>query len=82
MAGLAYLLMRWTDRIVVDETGLTGLYDFKLNWTPAGREQDAAASSAALFSALDEQLGLKLQAQKTLIEVLVIDHAEKMPVEN
>lgn len=81
MAGLAYLLMRWTDRLVVDETGLTGLYDFKLAWKPEG-VQDAASSTSALLSAVEDQLGLDLQPKKTSIEVLVVDHAEKVPVEN
>jgi uncharacterized protein (TIGR03435 family) len=82
MAGLAYLLMRWTDRIVVDETGLTGLYDFKLAWKPDDGAQDAAASTSALLSAVDDQLGLNLQSKKTAMEVLVVDHAEKIPIEN
>jgi uncharacterized protein (TIGR03435 family) len=82
MAGLAYILMRSTDRIVVDETGLPGLYDFHLNWAPAGAEQVDGTQSALLFPVLEEQLGLKLQAKKTSIEFLVIDHAEKIPIEN
>lgn len=63
MTGLAYLLMRWTDRLVVDETGLTGLYDFKLAWKPEGT-QDSASSTSALLSAIDDQLGLNLQPKK------------------
>jgi uncharacterized protein (TIGR03435 family) len=65
-------------RQVVDRTGLKGNYDFTLEWTPS--DPDTAAPS--LFTALQEQLGLKLEAQKGSVEVLVIDSMEKMPSEN
>jgi uncharacterized protein (TIGR03435 family) len=80
------------DRPILDQTGLTGKYDFKLSWTP----DDAQSSSVApdvprpsddtnpappLYTALQEQLGLKFSAAKALAEVLVIDHVEK-PSEN
>jgi bla regulator protein BlaR1 len=60
-------------RIVVDKTGLTGNYDFTLQLPPE-------KSQPAIFTALEEQLGLKLETQKLPIDVLVIDHAE-MPSE-
>jgi uncharacterized protein (TIGR03435 family) len=82
MAGLSYLLMRWTDRIVVDETELTGLYDFKLTLNTGSAPQDAISLGSELFSALDEQLGLTLQARKKAIEVLVVDSADKIPIGN
>lgn len=62
-------------RIVVDKTGLEGNYTFDLHYTP----QDAAAgenTGPSLFSALQEQLGLKLETRKLPIKVLVIDHIE------
>lgn len=68
------------DRPVIDKTGLTGDYDFTLDWTP----NDATSgdlSAPSLFTALQEQMGLKLEAQNAPREVLVIDHAEK-PTEN
>jgi len=80
-------------RVVQDKTGLTGNYDFNLRWapdsarTPAGGEQqgsDAATSEfygPSLFTALEEQLGLKLESQKGPVEILVVDHVE-MPTEN
>ena len=58
--------------IVLDKTGLTGDYDFTLQLQPE-------ESQVAISTALEEQLGLKLQPQKAPIEVLVIDHAEKPP---
>jgi bla regulator protein blaR1 len=61
---------------VVDKTGLTGIYDITLRWSP-----DATGSSDAslpsLFTALQEQLGLKLQYNKNPIDVIVVDHIEK-----
>ena len=65
-------------RIVVDKTGLTGLYDWVLEWSP-----DLAVDSTlpSLFTALQEQLGLRLEAQKGPMETLVIDRVER-PSEN
>jgi bla regulator protein BlaR1 len=60
-------------RIVVDKTQLGGKFDFTLQWTPD-------ESGVALFTAIQEQLGLKLELQKGPVEVLVLDHAE-MPSE-
>ncbi len=76
-------------RRVVNMTGLTGIYDFKLEWTPdpgPGDNQPGFApsldsSGSSLFTAIQEQLGLKLEPQKRSVPVLVIDHAE-MPSEN
>jgi uncharacterized protein (TIGR03435 family) len=74
------------DRVVINKTGLTGKYDFKLNWTPerrAGGAVDPGPSSSfdadsrpGLFTALEEELGLKLESQKGSVEVLVVDHVE------
>jgi uncharacterized protein (TIGR03435 family) len=65
------------DRPVLDMTGLQGFFDFTLEWTPDRVQSDPTATGPSLFTALEEQLGLKLQAQKAPIEFLVIDHAEK-----
>jgi uncharacterized protein (TIGR03435 family) len=68
---------------IVDKTGLTGLYDFYLHFDPtplaAEPREDAAPS---LQVALEQQLGLKLEAKKLPFDVLVIDGAEKIPTEN
>jgi uncharacterized protein (TIGR03435 family) len=78
---------------VVDNTGLKGLYDIKLEWTPdvapaglvgSGRPEPASAiepNSPSIFTAIQEQLGLKLESAKGPVEVLVIDHVER-PSEN
>lgn len=84
-------------RTVVDETGLQGGFDFKLHWTREDLEPEvnekadhnvgiantpsAAASGPSLFTALQEQLGLKLESRKGPVDVIVIEHIEK-PSEN
>jgi uncharacterized protein (TIGR03435 family) len=73
-------------RAVIDKTGLTAKYDFTLKWT---RDEDSAAQSAdaaadagpSIFTALQEQLGLKLQPAKGPVQVLVVDQVEQ-PSEN
>jgi uncharacterized protein (TIGR03435 family) len=75
MTLIAEELSRITGRIVVDKTGLTDRYDLKLQWTP----DDAPAtdnSAPSLFTAIQEQLGLKLDPAKEAVSVLVIDHIE------
>ena len=68
------------EHTVIDHTGLSGSYSFKLEWTPDdSRNPDALGPS--LFTALQEQLGLKLETGKGPVDILVIDHAEK-PSEN
>ena len=77
-------------RPVLDKTGLTGKYDYVLQWVPEtganaapGGEKNATpdASGPSLFTALQEQLGLKLEPTKAPADVVVIDHIE-MPSEN
>ena len=73
------------DRIVFDRSGLSGGFDWDLQWTPdpfPGVEQpNAADSGTSLFTALQEQLGLKLESTRGPVEVLVIDHVGR-PSEN
>jgi uncharacterized protein (TIGR03435 family) len=73
-------------RPVVDKTGLTGFYNISLNWTPDPTLAQAAATPAAndslgpsLFTAVQEQLGLKLESSKGPVEVIVLDSAVKLP---
>ena len=68
------------DRPVVDRTGLTGTYDIKLTYTPetrANREAGPDPTDISVFTAVQSQLGLKLEAQKAMVEILVVDHVEK-----
>jgi uncharacterized protein (TIGR03435 family) len=66
-------------RPVVDETRLSGKYDFSLKYTPEGTEAADAnvPSGASLFTAIQEQMGLKLTAGKGPVEVIVIDSVER-----
>jgi uncharacterized protein (TIGR03435 family) len=85
MSDIVQLLPK--DRPIVDETGLTGRYDLLMDWSPeqsAGAGTDPAASEpngASIFTALQEQLGLKLVPAKGSVEVLVVDSIEP-PSEN
>jgi len=78
----AELLAHQLRRVVVNQTGLTGDYDFTLQWTP-DRVLDRLdpASGPPIFAALQEQLGLKLESKTGPVDTLVIDHMEK-PSEN
>jgi uncharacterized protein (TIGR03435 family) len=94
MATLVQTFSEQLHRTILDKTGLAGIYDIKLEWMPAesqtlkGIDGDrmpdsppADSSGPSIFTALQEQLGLKLESQKGPVEVLVIDHVEK-PSEN
>jgi len=79
--SLTRILSTELGRIVIDQTGLTGKYDLTLKWTPdtspppmLNGEPDTSAPS--IFTAIQEQLGLKLESTKAPASVLVIDHAE------
>ena len=85
---VAEVLTKILGRTVLDETGLTGEYDFTLEWTPikshaAAEEQQGTGSASpesvgpSIFRAIQEQLGLKLESRETTVDVLVIDHADK-----
>jgi len=74
------------DRPVIDRTGLTGKFDFSINWTPEQPSPNAGDtfvddSLPSLFTAIQEQLGLKLEPSKGPIRTLVIDSIER-PKEN
>jgi uncharacterized protein (TIGR03435 family) len=69
------------DRPVIDRTSIAGLFDIHLEFSdlenPAGRSGDADNAAPSVFTAVQEQLGLKLSPDKGPVEVLVIDHVEK-----
>jgi len=71
-------------RPAIDRTGLSGRYTFRLNWTPdspSAPNAPDADSGPSIFTALQEQLGLKLEATHAPVQVLVVDHIER-PTEN
>jgi uncharacterized protein (TIGR03435 family) len=94
MAQFALALSNEVNRPVLDQTGLTSAYELKLEWTrdqpqlipgvsapPPSAAPEAEFHSPSIFTALQEQLGLKLEARKSPIEVVVVDRAER-PSEN
>ncbi len=96
LAALAGQLTLYLDRPVLDRTGIQGGYDFTLKWTPAPSESSpqamglppraeppgpADSNGPSIFTALQEQLGLKLKSTKGPVDILEIDHVER-PSEN
>ena len=82
MARLCETLSRVLDRAVVDSTGLSGAYDFVLDYTPDDPRYSDSAGAQSVFTALQRQLGLKLESRKGPVDVLVIDRVERMPTAN
>jgi len=90
MPQLATMLTGQLGRPVTDATGLNGKYDFILTYT-AGRGAAASPDGSTAISEADsgadivvamQQIGLKLGQRKGMIDMLVIDHVEKVPTEN
>ena len=95
LKNLAENLSNILQEAVADETGIQGTFDIELKWTPdsssrgistAAHDEPAAQTESAggptLFTALQQQLGLKLEARKVPVPILVIDHIERVPTEN
>jgi uncharacterized protein (TIGR03435 family) len=72
-AALARFLSGQIGRMIVDQSGLTGKYDFTLKWAPDMGD----TTGPSLFTALQDQLGLKLDSSKGPVEVVVVDSAQK-----
>ncbi len=77
MADLALILQFHVDRPVLDQTGLKGRYDFKLQWTVDEAQTTAADAPPGLFTAIQDQIGLKLERVKAPADVLAIDKVER-----
>lgn len=77
MSDLAMMLQFNVDRPVVDQTGLKGRYDFKLQWTVDEPQVTDPDAPPGLFTAIQEQIGLKLETVKAPVDVLVIDRVER-----
>jgi uncharacterized protein (TIGR03435 family) len=91
LSEFASLMQRYVrlDRPIVDHTGIVGKYDFKLSWTPDFSQFDgnppgparSDENAPSLYTAVQEQLGLRLEAAREPADVMVIDHVER-PSEN
>ncbi len=82
MKSLAADLSEILGRPVNDDTGLNGTYDFRLNWTPdsslSGTPQtDGGLSGPSIFTAITQQLGLRLESTKGTVPVYVIGRVEQ-----
>jgi bla regulator protein BlaR1 len=90
MSTVTQVLSEELHRTVLDETGLTGEYDFTLEWTPdethdatdgqqrTDNHPEHESSGPSIFTALEEQLGLRLESKESPAEFLVIDHVEQV----
>ena len=82
LSSLASTLSNQLHQTVIDRTGLGGRFDINLTWiSPYAPDASPESSASSIFTAVREQLGLKLQSAKGPVEVLVVDRAE-MPSEN
>ena len=84
LAQVADFVARVLGEVVIDKTGIDGVYDFQLRWSnddqpTAGVDAETAPT---LFNALQETLGLRLQRQKVPVELIVVDHVDRVPTEN
>jgi uncharacterized protein (TIGR03435 family) len=90
MLAVSVFLSRLMNQPVLDHTGLKGVYDIKLEWDPGntraqtanGAEPAELPAGPSVFTALHEQLGLKLESRKGPLDVIVVDHADRIPSGN
>lgn len=86
MDQVAAVLSSFMDLPVLNETGLKGFYDLTLDWIPESHsnkpETEPAPAGPSLADAVADQLGLKLEHRKAPIDILVVDHVDKLPTEN
>jgi uncharacterized protein (TIGR03435 family) len=84
MVQLADLVSRYLGEVVIDKTGVEGVYDFEFRWMPDDQAANAgdAETAPSLFTALGETIGVRLQRQKVPMDVIVVDHVERVPSEN
>jgi uncharacterized protein (TIGR03435 family) len=85
MERLANVLAGRLEVPVLDQTGLAGMYDFSMKWTPGEGEtgfRPGLPQGVSLFTAIQEQLGLRLESKKLPIEMTIIDSAEKPVPDN
>jgi uncharacterized protein (TIGR03435 family) len=82
IAFLAGLAARYVGAVVVDKTGIDGVYDFQLRWSSDGENTDNVDAPPPFPVVIQDVLGLRLQAQKVPADVIVVDHVDRTPTEN
>jgi uncharacterized protein (TIGR03435 family) len=83
LADFAKTLSALLDRPVFDFTGLIGNYDFGIKWAPIDASALAASDPGPdVFVAMQTQLGLRLESRRAPVDMVVVDHVEKVPAEN
>jgi len=73
MENLTSMLAAQVERPVIDKTGITGQFDIRLEWVP----EDSTETGPSIFTAVQEQLGLKLESERAPVQIVVIDHVER-----
>lgn len=82
MSAVVQMIQGWADRPVIDQTNLKGLFDVEAQFSPAAvSATDADPAGPAIFTAIQQDLGLKLESAKGSAEILVIDSVQR-PTEN
>jgi len=79
MTMLARLLSRFEHELILDMTGLKSTYEVNLEWTPETVENGTAPS---LYTAVQQELGLKLDRRRGPVDILIVDQADKIPIDN
>ena len=77
LSDVAFEMQEFLEKPVVDRTGLPGRYDFTLTWTPSTAPAGEEAGAPGIFTAVEEQLGLRLLPVKAPADVLVVEHVER-----
>jgi uncharacterized protein (TIGR03435 family) len=85
MTQIADALARVAGRPVIDRTGMDGRFFYSLSYSPLSTEATSGAADPGppdFFVAVQQQLGLKLEPRNEPIEILIVDHAERVPTQN
>jgi uncharacterized protein (TIGR03435 family) len=80
--GLADFIARNIGEMVVDQTGIEGVYDLEIRFTADDQKPDDTDPAPSLFTAVQETLGLRLKPEKIPVPIVVIDSIERAPIEN